>query len=88
MSNIKNKKEILVGKVIHYFDKIKVAIVELKKPLKIGEEVRFTGGETDFEQKISSMEVDHEKVKRAKAKQAVGMKVKKKVHPGYRVYKI
>ncbi len=78
----------MVGKVIHYFDKIKVAIVELKKPLKTGEEVRFTGGETDFKQKIGSMEIDHEKVKRAKTKQTVGMKVSKKVHPGYRVYKI
>jgi len=88
MSNIKKKKEILVGKVIHYFDNIKVAVIELKKPLKIGEEVRFEGGETDFEQKISSMEVDHEKIKRAKAKQTVGMEVEKKVHPGYRIYKI
>ncbi len=88
MSNIKSEKEILVGKVTHYFDNIKVAVIELKKPLKVGEEIRFAGGETDFNQKVGSMEIDHEKIKQAKAKQTVGIEVEGKVHPGYRVYKI
>lgn len=87
MSNVKKEKEVLVGKVTHYFDNIKVAVIELKKPLKIGDEVKFIGGETNFEQKIDSIEMNHEKVKKAKAKQEVGMKVDQKVHPGYRVYK-
>jgi len=78
----------IVGQVVHYFDQIGVAVLELSKALKVGDQIRIIGGETDFVQTIDSMEVDHEKIEKAKAKQEVGMKVDQKVRPGYRVYKI
>jgi hypothetical protein len=78
----------IIGQVVHYFDHIGVAVIELSKPLKVGEEIRFFGGETDFTQTVASMEVDHQKIDKAKARQEVGMKVEQKVRPGYRVYKI
>lgn len=77
----------LIGQVIHYFDHIGVAVVGLNKALKVGDQIRFVGGETDFTQSVDSMEVEHEKINKAKAKQEVGMKVDQKVRPGYRVYK-
>ena len=83
------EKKQQIGKVIHYFDKVKVAVVKLSKPLKVGDEIRIIGGEdTDFKQPIKSMESEHEKIVKAKAKAAVGLKVKKKVREGYKVYKI
>ena len=83
-----NKKQ-LIGKVIHYFGKVKVAVIKLSKPLKIGDEIRIIGGEdTDFKQPIKSMESEHEKISKAKTKAAIGLKVKKKVREGYKVYKI
>jgi len=78
----------IVGQVVHYFDQIGVAVLELSKALKVGDQIRIVGGETDFVQTVDSMEVDHEKIEKAKAKQEIGMKVDQKVRPGYRVYKI
>lgn len=77
-----------VGKVTHYFDKIKVAVIELFEGLKKGDKVRFVGGEdTDFEQEINSMEVDHESIDKAKKGDEVGMQVDQKVREGYKIYK-
>ncbi len=85
---VKAHKEILIGRVTHYFDKIKVAAITLTKTLKQGDELHFVGGEdTDFKQKASSLEINHVKVKRAKKGAEVGLKVNKKVREGYRVYR-
>jgi len=76
-----------IGKIIHYFDQIKVAVISLSGKLKVGDTIRIIGGEdTDFSQEVDSMEVDHEKIKQAKKGDDVGMKVKKKVRDGYKVY--
>lgn len=78
----------LIGKVIHYFDKIQVAVIALSDSLKVGETIRIVGGETDFEQAVESMEVEHEKIEQAKKGDEVGIKVSQKVRDGYRVYKV
>ncbi len=81
-------KEKLIGKVVHYFNKAKVAVVKLKAPLAVDEKIRIKGGETDFTQKVKSMEVDKKKIKKAKAKQEVGLKVSNKAREGYKVFKV
>ena len=82
-------KEKLIGEVIHFFSNIKVAVIKLSAPLSVGDTIHIVGGEdTDFEQPIKSMEVDHEKIKKAKKGDEVGLKVKKKVREGYRVFKV
>lgn len=79
----------LIGKISHYFSNIEVAVVDLASPLKVGDKIRIVGGEaTDFEQPIESMQIEHEQVSSAKKGNSVGMKVKEKVHEGYKVYKI
>lgn len=79
----------LIGQVVHYFDKIGVAVVQLDKGLKGGDEIRLAGGEsTDFTQTVESMQVDHKEIKKAKKGDEVGMKVKEKVREGYKVYKL
>jgi len=82
------KKEKLIGKITHYFAKIKVGIIELKKPLKAGEIIHVKGATSDFEQKVDSMQVEHEDVKKAKKGAAIGLKVKDKVREGDQVYKV
>lgn len=78
----------LIGKITHYFSNIKVAVIDLSSALKVGDEIRIVGGEeTDFNQEVDSMEYEHEKVKKAKKGDSVGMKVKEKVREGYKVYK-
>lgn len=78
----------LIGKITHYFDNIGVAVIELSDELKEGENIRIVGGDTDFEQVVGSMEVEHDKVGKAKKGDSVGLKVSERVRDGYRVYKI
>lgn len=78
----------LIGKISHYFGNIGVAVIELSDTLKTGETIRIVGGETDFEQAVDSMEVDHKKVEKAKKGEGVGLKVDQKVREGYKVYKV
>ncbi|MDI6602584.1 MAG: hypothetical protein QME57_00490 [Patescibacteria group bacterium] len=78
----------LIGKVTHYFSKIGVAVIKPLDTLKVGDTIRIVGGETDFNQVVETMEIDHQKVETAKAGDLVGLKVSQKVREGYKVYKI
>lgn len=79
----------LVGRVIHYYDHIGVGVIKLSAPLSEADEIRIMGGEnTDFNQKVVSMQIEHEKVKKAKKGNAIGLKVKEKVRDGYKVFRI
>lgn len=76
-----------IGKVTHYYDKLGVAVVELKKPLVSGETVTFQHGEQAFSQPVASIQIDHASVKKAKAGTSVGVKVNDKVRPGTKVFR-
>ncbi len=79
----------LLGEITHYFDNIGVAVIKFSEGAKVGDKIRIVGGEnTDFEQEIKSMQVEHENVEKAKKGDEVGMKVKEKVREGYKVYKL
>lgn len=71
-----------IGEVVHYFNKIKVAVVQLDADLKVGDQVRFHGATTDFTQAVASMQVEHEEVTEVKAGDEVAIKVKKRVRKG------
>lgn len=78
----------LIGRVNHYYDKIKVAVLKLQGVLSLGDKIRIEGGGKSFSQGVASMEVNHQKIKRAKKGSLIGLKVKQKVREGYRVYKL
>jgi len=83
------KKEKPIGEVVHYFSNISVAVIKLSASLSDGDAIHIIGGEnTDFEQTVESMEMDHKKIKKAKKGAEVGLKVKDKVREGYKVFKI
>lgn len=77
-----------IGTVSHFFDKIKVAIIELSAPLKIGDRIKIKRGEEEFEQDVTSMQVEHEAVKSGKKGDAVGIKVDKDTKDGAHVFKV
>jgi translation elongation factor EF-1alpha len=78
-----------IGKVIHFYDKIGVAILDLDAPLSVGDKIKFTrGGEDLFEQEVTSMQVEHEQIESAKKGDAIGLKVDQEVKEGAEVYKI
>ncbi len=76
-----------IGTVIHFFDKIRVAVVKLNAALKIGDKIRIEGHGKSFEQTVSSMQIEHEKLTEAKKGQEVGMKVTQPVKAGDIVFK-
>lgn len=77
-----------VGEITHYFPHPEAAVVKLSGTLKQGEAIRIVGGvDTDFEQKVTSMEFDHEKIKQAGKGDEIGLRVKEKVREGYKVYR-
>jgi translation elongation factor EF-1alpha len=79
----------LIGEVTHYFAHVKVGVINLTKPLTIGDEIRIVGGnDTDFNQEVKSMEEEHVKLTTAKSGHSIGLKVKKHVREGYKVYKV
>lgn len=64
-----------IGKVVHVYDKIGVAIIELTAGLKKGATVRFVGKKTDFSQTVDSLEIDHQQVEEVEAGKQVGVKL-------------
>lgn len=76
-----------VGRITHFFSKISVAVIELNKPLKVGDTIAVKGPTTDFEQEVESMQIEHENVQEAKAGQSIGLKVAQRVRETDLVYK-
>ena len=71
-----------VGKVIHYYDKIGVAIIELGKALKTGDVVKFVKGDDEFEQTIDSMQIEKAVIESAKKGDVIGVKTDKPAKEG------
>ncbi len=78
-----------VGRVTHYYDKIGVAIVELDGTVSVGDKIKFTkDGEDIFEQKVDSIQIEHEKRDTATRGDVVGLKTNEEVKEGTEVFKI
>lgn len=76
----------LVGKVIHFYDKISVAVIKLEKSLKVGDKVKFVHGENEFEQIIESMQLEHAQVQEGKKGHEIAVKVDKEARSGTLIY--
>ncbi len=76
-----------VGRVIHYYSKINVAVIELKATLAKGDTIMVKGSTTDLNQKVESMQIEHKDVEVAEAGQSIGLKVTDRVREGDVVYK-
>ena len=78
-----------VGKVMQFFAKPCVAAVEITLgTLSVGDMIKIKGATTNIEQKIESMEIDRKPVPSAGVGQSVGIKVKDRVRPHDKVYKM
>ena len=81
-------EELKVGKVSHYFSKIGVAVIEITDgSIKVGDEIRIKGHTSDFKQKVTSMQIEQDKIEMAEPGQSVGMKVNEPVRQHDLVYK-
>ena len=76
-----------IGKVVHYYDKLGVAIIDLtSKGLKIGDEVKFKRGDEEFSQKVESLQEEHKVVDSVKKGDSFGVKVSQPTKVGTEVY--
>lgn len=79
--------DIQIGKVTHYYDKIGVAVIEVKnQPLKLGDKVKISGHDKEFTQPVASLQVEHNQVKQVSAGETAGMKVDQPVKEGDTLY--
>ena len=71
-----------IGKVINYFGKAGVAVVALSQPLQVGDRVKIIDGEREWEEEITSMQVDKKPIERGNAGDEVAIKVSGKAREG------
>jgi translation initiation factor IF-2 len=78
-----------IGVIVKFFAKPSVAALEVTSgSVAVGDVLKYNGHTTDFEQEITSMEVDNQPVQEAKAGDLVGIQVKERVREGDKVYKV
>ncbi len=75
-----------IGKVVHYYDKAMVAIIELAAPLKVGQTIHFKGNTDDVTQGVKQMQLDHADIQEGAVGQQVGVKVDQKVRDSDQVF--
>jgi putative protease len=78
-----------VGTVTHYFDRPQVAVVKLTAgEVVVGDTLRFHGHTTEFTESVASMEVDHQKVERARSGDEIAIQVVGRARRHDRVLKV
>ena len=80
--------ELEIGKVIHYYNHLSVAVLTLEEGLKLGDQIHIFGHATDFTQRVTSMEVDHHTVLWVKPGDNMAIKVIQPVHVHDIVFRI
>ena len=80
--------EEVVGMVSDFFAHPVVAGIDLVGTLKTGDKIHILGHTTDLEFVVDSMQVNNADVAKAKAGDAVGIKVSDRVRRGDTVYKV
>ncbi len=77
-----------VGKVIHYYDKIGVAVVRLSGTLSTGDAVKIKKGDEEFTDIVESMQMDHQPVISAQPGNEVAMKISQHTKEGALVFRL
>lgn len=81
-AKVKAAKEKALGRVVHFYDRISVAIIKLQSPLKVGDRICLKRGDLEILQQIESLQINHQSVGQAKKGAVVGMKVDAPVKEG------
>ena len=76
------------GKITHYFTNIGVAVIELSDELSVGDTIHLKGATSDFTQKVESMQIERQPVRKAGKGESVGLKVTDHAREGDKVYKV
>lgn len=79
---------ITIGAITHYFPHVNAAVIKLKSSLKIGDIIRIKGHTTDFQETITSMQINRVPITEAKSGDEIGLLVNSRVRAGDTVYKV
>lgn len=82
------KKEKPLGEVVHWYDKIGVAVVRLAGALKLGDRIKVKRGEEGFDDSVTSMQFDHKPVEVGQKGQEVAVKLSQPAKEGATLFKV
>jgi putative protease len=75
-----------IGKITHYYDKIGVAVIDVTKPLKTGDIIKISGHDKEFNQTVTSLQLEHKPVTKIAKGQSGAMKTDQPVKDGDVIY--
>ncbi|MFA5773386.1 MAG: translation elongation factor-like protein [Candidatus Paceibacterota bacterium] len=75
-----------IGKITHWYDKISVAVVKLNEVLRVGDKIKIKHGGQEFEETITSMELDHKPIQSGKKGQEIAIKLSQKAGEGLAIF--
>ena len=72
--------EAFVGRIIHYYPRINVGIVELTDgEINLGDVIHIEGKQTNLVQPVDSLQIDHQNISHADKGRRVGIRLKDRV---------
>ena len=84
----KKSKQPLVGSVTHYFPKVKAAVLQVLRPISVGDSVQIKGSHIDLKFKIKSMQINRIPIDSARKGEEIGLEVPSEVRVGDQVFLI
>lgn len=78
-----------IGFVEHWFGHINVAGIKVTSgSIKVGDTLHFKGHTTDFQEKVATIQIEHQSVPEAKKGDDIGIRVSQKVREHDKVFKV
>ncbi|MEK7121663.1 MAG: translation elongation factor-like protein [Patescibacteria group bacterium] len=77
-----------LGKIVHWYDKINVAVIRLSGKLSVGDRIKVKRHDSEFEETVSSMQLDHKDIASGKKGQEIAVKFSNEGHDGAVVFKV
>lgn len=77
-----------IGSVEGFFAHVGAAVVRLTAPLRVGDRIYIKGHTTDFQQVVTSMQLEHQAVGEMSAGQSAGVKLEQRCRKHDVVYKL
>lgn len=72
--------EAFVGRIVHYYPRIKVGVLELTNgEINLGDVIHIQGKQTNFVQTVNSIQIDHHNVNHADKGRRIGIEFKDRV---------
>ena len=78
-----------VGKVLNFYTKTSIALVELSGILAVGDRIKFErDGNFVCEQKVELIQIEHNKVSSAQRGSVIGLKTNEEVKEGDEIFQV